>query len=177
MQPFVFQTARLLRSLGPKAPSYGAEIVKAIPFLFSIVAGPRAAEIQEKLTPFDAAKTDRQDWLVQIQKAHRETLESRAALLGRMRSLLPSGISEDLRGPFQQLYLEVLNGLADRKSLMSVREQGELGRVLERVVTVDGHLFWDRLEEKSDLDRPAEFLKRGRRSGGLASPTGLGGPD
>jgi hypothetical protein len=167
LQPLVFQTARLLTSLGAIEPHSAAEFVKAVPFLFSVLAGPQAAGIQERLSVFEPAPSNRIDWQLRIEQARRETLENRVALLGRMRSLLPAGISEDLRGPFQNLYLEVLGELADRQARLPIREQGELGRVLERVVTLDGHLFWDRLEEKPDLDRPAEFLKRAAVLGAL----------
>ena len=160
LHPFGFHTARLLKSLSSKDPQSAAEVIRAAPFLFSIVAGPKAPALQEQLVGFEPDHSTINDWLARIRNARGETLENRAALLGRLRAWLPSGIPEGLRGPFQDFYLEILDELMERKSHLPLRDQADLARVLERLVNLDGHLFWDSLEEKRDLARLTTFLKK-----------------
>lgn len=160
LQPFVALFARLLKFLGKRDILSAIAMVKTAPFLIATLGDSRAAPLLEKLNDSDEDETAPSFWLPLILNARGQSLEERAALLGRLRGLVSADIPDEGREFLQDFYLEILSELQERMDPSPTREQAALARILERIVTEDGRLFWQGLEEKRETEKAAAFLKK-----------------
>jgi hypothetical protein len=167
--PFLFQLAVFFQSQIPRADgAYLLSIASAVPFLFLRAAGEKREEFQKcflgagrTLSGPDRSFLDR--------VASGGSIEEKASLLVRLRSLLKEDTGYQYLNPFRDLYRGLLLDLANQSKNLSAREKRELAQVVNDQVLLDLPMLldcFDNFEDIADLLRPV--VEIGMSSGKLA---------
>ncbi len=137
LYPFIYQINHFFDWLSKKGDmNTVAMAASALPFLFSITAGEKAEEINDRLMLFDLKSLSGENSSFLLKKIEHAHFEEKVALLGRMRSM-PKDDQGGFFGIFQSLYRQVLSDIAQRKETLSLRERRGLAMVMEPVLLSD----------------------------------------
>jgi hypothetical protein len=150
LYPFVHHACRYFRLLIEKGQTAEfAEAVSSMPFLFTLIAGDKAAEIKERLTGFAPGMIDPAGLSRRIEDAD---FEEKLRLVGRIRQLIKEDSSEkEYAGYVRKLYDGILDGITEQRGTLSERERRELPAIVGPVITKDLHLLWRSPSELKDL--------------------------
>ena len=153
--PFLFQVQSFCRQ-GAETESAPLLLraASSMPFMLLRAAGEKGREFQKHLLGAGStlSELDR-SYLAKISSA---SLEEKAALVKRMRSLLKKGAQEEHYEEFRKLYLSLLADLAARRESLPERERRELGRVMSSSILRDLSSLWPDPEDPGQL---MDFLK------------------
>jgi len=149
--PFLFQlTFYFQQNAAQNAGSSLLPVASAMPFLFLRAAGEKSAEFQNHF--LGASRTlsspDR-SFLARV--ASGGSIEEKASLLVRLRSLLQKETGHQYLDPYRDLYQGLLLDLAKQAENLSEREKRELARVVNAQLLRDLRLLLDCFEALEDL--------------------------
>ena len=149
--PFLFQVHSFFRQGAEKeAAPVLLRVASSMPFMFLKAAGEKGREFQKHLLGAGSTLSDLdRSYLAKIPGA---SLEEKAALVNRMRSLLQKEAREEHFEEFRKLYQGLLADLAARRESLPERERRELGRVMGSSILRDLPSLW------SDPDDPGQLM-------------------
>jgi hypothetical protein len=130
-------------------------VASSLPFMFLKAAGEKGEELQKHLLGTNAALSDLDRSY--LNKISGGSLEEKATLLGRMRSLLQKGAGEEYYDQFREVYQSLLADLAARQESLAERERRELARLMASSLIKDLSMLWtdpDDLWQLMNLLRP-----------------------
>jgi len=161
--PFLFQVHSFFRQGAEKeAAPILLRVASSMPFMSLRAAGEKGAELQKHILGASPTLSDLdRSYLAKISGA---SLEEKAALVGRMRSLLQKGAGEKYCDEFRQLYRSLLTDLAARREGLPERERRELARVMNASLLRDLSLLWtdpDDWGQLMDLLKPMAAIGLG----------------
>ncbi|RPJ06269.1 MAG: hypothetical protein EHM36_07185, partial [Deltaproteobacteria bacterium] len=139
--PFLFHmNQRLVQVLNDGEERAVADIVLSMPFLFSLLAGARAEEIENQLRD---GRPDRLDWHRFQKVLAQGDLEQKLHLLSQLRSAPQAFETEfEYADAFQDLYGSLLSDIERVQRTLSERERKELGRVMGDLTERDLSSLW-----------------------------------
>ena len=149
--PFLFQVHSFFRQGAEKeAAPVLLRVASSLPFMFLKAAGDKGAEIQKHILGTSSSLSDLdRSYLAKISGG---SLEEKAALVNRMRSLLRKGGREEHCDEFRKLYHGLLTDLAARRENLPERERREIARVVSSSLLRDLPSLW------TDPDDPEQLL-------------------
>jgi hypothetical protein len=161
--PFLFQVHSFFRQGAEKeAAPVLLRVASSMPFMFLKAAGEKGREFQKHLLGAGSTLSDLdRSYLAKIPGA---SLEEKAALVNRMRSLVQKGAREEHCEEFRKLYQGLLADLAAHRESLPERERRELGRVMSSSILRDLPSLWtdpDDLGQLMDLLKPMAAIGLG----------------
>lgn len=165
--PFVYQFTQLLQTLSRNGQMTAAiEVVSFAPFLFSLAAGERLEEIRDHLSRFYPKLLSENDGAPGRENS-KASLEEKAALLGKMRSVVKTKAREEFLERFNSLYKDLLSDIAGQREKLSEREKREMTRVMGTFLVQDIDFLWDCIPDNEGIRSLADILIRISRAGCL----------
>lgn len=149
--PFLFQVQSFFRQGAEKeAAPVLLRVASSMPFLFLKAAGEKGEEFQKHILGMGSTLSDLdRSYLAKISTA---SLEEKASLVNRMRSLLQKGGRDEHYEEFRKLYQGLLAELTARRESLPERERRELGRVVSSSILRDIPSLW------TDPDDPGQLM-------------------
>jgi hypothetical protein len=149
--PFLFQVHSFFRQgAETEATPVLLRVASSMPFMFLKAAGDKGAEFQKHILGTGSTLSDLdRSYLAKISGA---SLEEKAAMVNRMRSLLQKGAREEHYEEFRKLYQGLMADLAARRESLPERERRELARVMSSSILRDLPALW------TDPDDPGQLM-------------------
>ena len=156
LYPFLFHLSELLRGLAKRGQDrLLASASSSAPFALSLLAGEKAAALQEKLLRLGGNFAAEADPVMMDRKIRAGGLEEKLPLLKIIRPLAHSEGEREIRGVwigrFRELYRGILADLAARQKALSDRERRGLVPVMAPVIRRDLSILWAEPEDLADL--------------------------